>query len=414
MHNKMPKEAVIDNTWNLMKDGYYFIMNRRNQLNSDVFETRLLGKKAICMVGKEAAKVFYDEEKFKRNGAAPKRVKETLFGVGGLQTLDGKTHKHRKEMFMSIMTKNNLEKLNEILKDQWDMALHKWTKMKEIIFYEEVQEILASSACRWAGIPVEDMNIPTKQLAAMFESPAKIGPLHWHGRNARNEMEKWIRKLIEEVRADKIHPPEHTALHQFSWHRNLEGKYIDSQIAAVEVINVLRPIVAVSIYINFIVLALHDHPDQKEKLKNRDEKYNEIFIQEIRRYYPFFPFLTAIVNNSFIWNDYKFEQGTLTLLDLYGTNHHPELWDRPNDFHPERFTDQKIHPYSFIPQGGGDYFSNHRCPGEGITLEIMKLSVDFLVNRMTYELPEQDFSLKMNDIPCIPKSKILLRNIKSI
>src|SRR5690625_3841756 len=123
----MPKEAVIDNTWNLMKDGYYFIMNRRNQLNSDVFETRLLGKKAICMVGKEAAKVFYDEEKFKRNGAAPKRVKETLFGVGGLQTLDGKTHKHRKEMFMSIMTKNNLEKLNEILKDQWDMALHKWT-----------------------------------------------------------------------------------------------------------------------------------------------------------------------------------------------------------------------------------------------------------------------------------------------
>ena len=63
----------------LMREGYLYILNRRRSFNCDVFETRLLGKKAICMGGKEAEEIFYDPEKFQREGSAPHRLVETLW-----------------------------------------------------------------------------------------------------------------------------------------------------------------------------------------------------------------------------------------------------------------------------------------------------------------------------------------------
>ena len=140
------------------------------------------------------------------------------------------------------------------------------------------------------------------------------------GRNARNQVEKWLEGLIDEVRYGKVNPPENTALYRFAWHRDLEGNLLDIKIVAVEVINILRPIVAIAIFINFIALAVHQYPHEREKLKSADEKYAQMFVQEVRRFYPFFPFVAALVKKDFTWNGYKFEEGTLTFLDLYGTN----------------------------------------------------------------------------------------------
>lgn len=49
----------------------------------------------------------------------------------------------------------------------------------------------------------------------------------------------------------------------------------------------------------------------------------------------------------------------------------------------------------------------HRCAGEWVTIEVMKVSLDYLVNRMNYEVPEQDLSFSMVSIPSIPHSKVV-------
>lgn len=323
--NQMPREEGIVHSLSLMREGYMYILNRRQSFNSNVFETRLLGKKAICMVGKEAAEVFYDTEKFKRKDAAPNRAVQTLFGKNGVQALDGQDHKHRKEMFMSIMSPEGLQSLTDITKKQWEIALNKWKQVDQVILYEEVKEVLCRTACQWAGVPLEENDVKemTKHLAAMFKSPAAVGPNHWLGRNARNKAENRIGDLVDKVRNGEINPPEDTALHRFSWHRDLEGNLLDIETAVVEVINILRPIVAIAIFINFTALALHHFPEEREKLESHDEKYSQMFVQEVRRFYPFFPFVVALVKKDFTWKGYKFEEGTLTLLDIYGTNHDP-------------------------------------------------------------------------------------------
>src|SRR5690625_4958875 len=102
--NRIPREAGIDHSVNLMREGYMFILNRRRSFYANIFEIRLLGKKKICISGEKDAEIFYDTEKFKRKNAATNRVVQTLFGKNSVQTLDGQAHQHRKEMFMSIMT----------------------------------------------------------------------------------------------------------------------------------------------------------------------------------------------------------------------------------------------------------------------------------------------------------------------
>lgn len=411
---KMPQEDGVDHSLSLIREGYMYILNKRRSFNSDIFETRLLGKKAICMGGKEAAELFYNPEKFKRKDAAPNRAIQTLFGKNGVQALDGEAHKRRKEMFMSIMSPDELKRLNDITKKQWELAAKKWVGKDKVILYEETKEILCRTACEWAGVPVQESEITnlTSYFGAMFESPGAIGPKHWLGRNARNNAEKWMEELIEKVRQGTVNPPENTALSRFSFHRELDGNLLDIKIASVEVINIIRPIVAIAIFINFIALAVQHYPEERKKLQTGDEKYAEMFIQEVRRFYPFFPFVVALVKEDFTWNGYQFEEGTLTLLDLYGTNHDPKIWDNPDVFNPARFSNWQDSPFGFIPQGGGDYFMGHRCAGEWVTIEVMKVSLNFLVNQITYELPEQDLSYSMVKIPSIPQSKIVIENVK--
>lgn len=411
--NEMPKEEGIDHSINLLREGYMFITNRRGKFHSEVFETHLLGQKAICLGGKEAAEIFYDPEKFKRMGAAPKRAKETLFGKNGVQGLDGEQHRHRKNLFMSLMSPEQIDLLIDITKKQWEMTVMQWEQMEQVILYEETKKLLCNIACEWAGLPVpaeESERLP-KDLGNMFESAGRLGPPHWKGRMARNHVENWVGKVINDVREGKVTPPENSALYRISFHRNLTGNLMDTETAAVEVLNILRPIVAVSVFINFIALAVFQYPEETEKLRNEDEKFAMMFVQEVRRFYPFFPFVVARVNKNFTWKDYDFEEDTLTLLDLYGTNHDPNTWDQPDVFNPERFKTWDGSPFSFIPQGGGDYYTGHRCAGEWITLELMKVSLDFLANKLQYEIPDQDLSYSLVKIPSIPHSKVILNDV---
>lgn len=410
----MPREEGIDHTLSLMREGYMYILNRRRSFNSDVFETRLFGKKAICMGGKEASKVFYDNEKFKRNGAAPNRAIQTLFGKNSVQVLDGQNHKHRKKMFMSILSPDRINKLTDTTKKQWEKAIDKWEHMDKVIFYEEAKEILCRTACEWAGIPVQENEIRnlTNDLGAMFESAGVIGPTHWLGRKARNSVEKWIGEMVDKVRNRTLNPPENTVLNKFAMHRDLDGNLLDARTVAVEVINILRPIVAIAVFLNFILLTLYNFPEEKGKIKSGGEEYTQMFIQEVRRFYPFFPFIMALVKKDFIWNGYKFEEGTLTLLDIYGTNHDPEVWENPDVFNPNRFAQWDRSPFNFIPQGGGDYFMGHRCAGEWVTIEVMKVGLNFLVNQLDYEVPDQDLSYSMVNMPSIPHSKLIIKDVK--
>lgn len=414
---QIPVDKGIDNTVKLLMEGYNYITNRRKRFGRDIFETRILGgQKAICIAGEEAVKIFYDKEKLMRKGAAPIRIRQTLFGEHAIQTLDDDNHRHRKELFMSFMTKERLDDIKVILVRHLDDALNKWVAQDRIVFYQEVVQLLTIVACEWAGVPIQKDEIRKRanQLEALYDSAGAIGGRHWKGRTSRNILENWLRGIITQVRNGELQVPQNAALYRMAWYQDQNGELLNDQMVAVEILNILRPIVAISIYLTFEALALYEHPNEREKLINGGKEYQELFVQEVRRYYPFFPMLTARVRDDFVWSGHDFRKGNLVVLDVYGTNHHPDIWEMPNVFNPERFKDRKENFYEFIPQGGGDYYRGHRCPGEWLTIEVMKVVAEFLVNKMEYSLPKQEYRYSMIRIPSLPKSKFIMSQIKRI
>lgn len=172
-----------------------------------------------------------------------------------------------------------------------------------------------------------------------------------------------MRELVDDIRNDRLQVPEGTATHVIAWHRTGEGELLETEVAAVELINVLRPTVAIAHYVTFAALALDEHPEAAQRVRDGSDPELEQFVQEVRRLAPFFPLVAGRVVEPFEWRESAFPHGRWVLLDLYGTNRDPRSWEEPDEFRPERFDRWEGDLFSLIPQGGGDHHRGHRCPG---------------------------------------------------
>ena len=411
--SSIPSATGFDSTLALLRNPYGFIRQTCRHLDADLFETRILLHKTICMTGAAAAEAFYREEQLIREGSMPSRIQKTLLGEGGVQGLDGATHQHRKKMFMSMMGTEHIAALQGMSLHMLDNFAPDWEAKNEVVFYDEVREMLTRAVCAWCGVPIPEAEVATRtaQLTSLFQDAGAIGLKHWAARLARHRLEKWAARMIQQVRDGELQPTQESALHFIATWRDLDGELLNPKVAAVELLNVLRPTVAVSVFIVQTAHALYRYPEWQEKLRN-DEGLLEPFVQEVRRLYPFFPAVAARVKSTFEWQGYRFPKGHRVLLDLYGTNTDRRSWDAPVEFRPERFRGRAENPYDFIPQGGGNHYTNHRCPGEWIAISQMKAFCRYLVNDIDYDVPDQDLELDPGELPSLPQNRFIMRNVR--
>jgi fatty-acid peroxygenase len=193
---------------------------------------------------------------------------------------------------------------------------------------------------------------------------------------------------------------------------DLIGRQLEPSVAAVELINLLRPTVAIARFVTFAALALHEHPEWHDRLVTAGDAELEMFVQEVRRYYPFFPMVGGLVREPFTWRGHHFDEKDWVLLDLYGTDHDPRSWPEPDRFWPGRFRDRVITAFDLVPQGAGRHATTHRCPGEWITIEIMKTVTRLLVADTDYDVPAQDLTISFSKMPTGPASGFVMTNVR--
>lgn len=412
----LPRDKALDSTLALLSEGYGFISNRCDRYQSDIFETRIMLRKAICMRGGEAAALLYDADRFTRRQALPKPTLWLLLDKGSVNLMDDAAHKHRKRMFMALMNAAAIEGLADLMAGHWRARLEKWASMDKVVLFDEVREILCGAACEWAGIPLapSEIALRTGQFGAMISGAGAVGPRNWRGMLRRSRTERWMRNIINRIRDGEVQPPEGSAAHIIAWHRDTDGELLDVRVAAVELINVLRPTVAVARFITFAALALHDYADCKQKLRSGGDGFLELFVQEVRRFYPFFPLVAGRARHAFDWRGQHFAEGTWVLLDIYGTNRDPRVWEEPGAFLPERFQNWDGSAFNFIPQGAGDHETGHRCAGEWLTVALMKRAVRLLTENMRYDVPEQNLEVSLSRMPAIPADRFVVTNVRQI
>jgi fatty-acid peroxygenase len=409
----IPREPGFDSTLAVLREGFPFIWKRCQRLGSDIFQTRFLLQKTICLHGPEAAALFYDPTRFVRAGAVPRRIQTTLMGRDAIHTLDDGPHHRRKCLFMDQMTPGSLTLLLDMLAEEWELAAREWEQLDEVELFPAAQDVLCRAICAWVGMPLreEEVRERARDFGRMIDAFGGVGPRHGRGKRARSRAEAWVRGFVKAVRKGKARVQPGSPAEAFIWFEDEDGELLSPQMAAEEIINLLRPTVAIAFYITFGARALAEHLPYRKALQ-LDDNYAHLFAQEIRRHTPFAPFLGARVRADFTWHGYKFPKGTLALIDIYGTNHDPRLWEDPETFWPERFENRKPTAFDMLPQGGGDYLGGHRCPGEWITLSVLEQAMNFLARRLRYDVPPQDLSVDLTRMPTLPRSGFLMRNVR--
>ena len=399
-----------------LDEGYLLLSELRKEANAPVVKARLLNKEVIAIYGKEAAKKFYDPRNFKREGAMPKIVLKTLFGENGVQTLDGQAHEHRKTIFMDLMTPKRMEEYHRILDKNLTQKLDRQQGQFEL--FDLAKDVLFRSICEWAGIDLSQLTKKeVDQLAeyqiSMISSAVTNPATHIKGIDNRKKSEKWAQSLIENARINPVAGKEDVALYAFAKATDDHGELLPIDVAAVELLNVIRPTVALTVWIALMGHALFSRPDIYQRLHAEFDQLQDSFIQEMRRYYPFFPMLPAFAIQDVEVDGYLIPRDSWVVLDLYGTNHDDRMIETPEVFRISRYLGKEKHisydeEYEMIAQGGGEFKTMHRCAGEWITLHTLRVFSDQLVNKYQFSIPEQDWSIPMNQFPTYPKSKALL------
>ncbi|MBW1596390.1 cytochrome P450 [Streptomyces sp. JJ38] len=401
----------MDSTLALAAEGYAWLPDRWRTHTGPVVRTRLLGHPAVGLRGPEAVRFFYDDRHVARRAALPEPVMATLFGRGGVQSLDGEAHRERKALLMDVVSPpERVEALAEGFAAAWEEALPGWLGDGRIVLFDEAGVVLTLAVARWAGVPLagHEARPLAADLLAMVDGFATAGPRHWRGRKARVEREAWLVELVEGVRSGEVETPRGSALERIATHRNADGEPLEPHVAAVEVLNVLRPTAAVAWYAAFAAHALHRWPRHRERLG--EAAYAYAFADEVRRFYPFAPFVAGRAVTDLTWHGEPIPYGSLLLLDLYGQNHERALWGDPYIFRPDRFLGGGVDPRLLVPQGGGDPESGHRCPGESATRSLIA-AVAARLAELSYAVPSQDLTIPLGRIPTRPRSGMVLSNL---
>jgi fatty-acid peroxygenase len=300
----IPRERAFDSTLSLFRDPYRLISRRCQHFGTDLFETRIFGRRTICMTGRQAAELVCDESKFTRFGAAPSAIQKTLLGRGGVQMLDGDAHRHRKAMFLSLMTTQRIEQFSDLFILRWREELKDWGRRPMVCFYDAITRVLFMAACEWAGVPLRPGHLDRRkrQVMALFDGAGSLGPRHLWSRLQRKRSERWMSRVVRHIRTGELQVDASTAAAGVASYRGLDGRLLDERAAAVELLNVVRPIVAIGVFLTFVVAALEQFPEWRSRLQTADQRTRLAFVEEVRRFYPFFPAVPSRTLCEFEWN----------------------------------------------------------------------------------------------------------------
>jgi cytochrome P450 len=132
------------------------------------------------------------------------------------------------------------------------------------------------------------------------------------------------------------------------------------------------------------------HPDKLERLvaeidayPDGGEEYITAVANETLRVRPVVPIVARMLKDELQVGPYAMPAGTRVAPSIWLTNRNPRVYDRPDDFEPERYLGGAPETFSWIPFGGGI----RRCIGASFAQLEMKLILRTVLGELSPSLP---------------------------
>ncbi len=392
----------------LLRKGYAALTSNVTEYGEDEsYVARMLGRRALVVWGAEGARLFYDTSLLQRAAAVPPPLARLLFGRGAVHGLDDAAHAARKAIFLHAVDESRVESLVKAIGADLSERVATWPGRGELAVFDELVEVYGTNVIAWAGIEVsaEEAGRRSHDLARIVDGFGfgGAGIAGVRGGRARRRSNRWASELVGQVRRGEATTSPGSVLELLAVGA---GADLDDATAGVELLNILRPTVAVAWLGTFAALALDRYPEWQSAVARDDRGVRHAFAQEVRRTAPFAPALAARVRVPAVRRGVQLKPGDFVVLDLLSTNHDAARWPDPVRFDPSRFLEGDPGPYDLVPQGGGPR-EGHRCPGEALTLGILEETLGVLA-AVSFTVAS-DPSYDPRRIPALPRGGLRVR-----
>jgi cytochrome P450 len=114
--------------------------------------------------------------------------------------------------------------------------------------------------------------------------------------------------------------------------------------------------------------------------------YTRAVLSEAMRLRPPAGILIRKVSRDTEIDGYAFKAGSLAIFSIYNIHHHPDYWQQPEQFDPERFLTAEKRRFAYMPFGTGDRV----CIGNHFALLETQLLLSMIVQHFDIQLVSTD------------------------
>lgn len=402
---------------------------KRHQKYGNIFKTNILGSPTIFVRGGEANHfILTNENKYFVNSLPPSA--KTLLGSLSLSQQVGSEHQERRKLLYQAFQPRTLSGYVSVIEELTECYLHKWAKLETLTWYPELRKYTFDVACKFLiGL---DFASET-QLGYLFEIWSKglfsiPLSLPWTKFNralrSRQQLLNHLEAIIHQRQQQNLDKGE-DALSILLQARDEEGNSLSLEEVKDQILMLLFAghETLTSALASFCLL-LAQHPEilrrcriEQQKVEKTNELTSEALkqmtyldqvLREVLRLVP--PvgggFRKIICTCSF--NGYQFPEGWNVLYEILLTHQDSSIYAQPNQFNPERQTEDISKPFNYVPFGGGV----RECIGKEFARLEMKLFAAHLVRDYSWELLSfQNLEMILIPVPH-PKDGLKVKFVK--
>ncbi|MGZ8226604.1 MAG: cytochrome P450 [Methylococcaceae bacterium] len=342
-----------------------------------------LGRKSIYLVTHpgDIAKIFAGERKGLFSRQFFHQLYKPVFGNGVFNSY-GEDWKHQREILQPYFQKRETDKWFPFLYAETETFINAIASGQYSAFHaeKEVLPFLQSIMCRFLfGQPLED-----SRARNIVDGIATVGKqtlinslfafiFRWNysleatGNAKFQQSQAMIDQAINDLRIEALQNPDCNAL----------IKLLDKHFSAKELRDHTFTIffAAQDTTVNdiaFTLFYLAKHPDIQAKARREIENLDAtgenatftlsdlkkltfvgcVISESLRLSPPFYAAYRDVLGAQQL-NGYTLKDDSLVVISPYVTHRHPDFWDDPDSFKPERFIERESKPFTYYPYGGG-------------------------------------------------------------
>ena len=415
---------LIGETISFLRDADF--AGKRHQKYGPVFKTNIFGRPTIMMIGSEANRfIFSNEKKYFENSWPASTA--ALLGSDSLSIQTGDIHKSRRKLLAQAFQPRALAGYVPTMEKMTRRYLENWEQQKTFAWYPQLRKYTFDVACK---LFVGDETASETEMGEWFETwcgglftlPLRLpGTKFNRALNCRKKLLNQIENIIRK-RQQQAEPGE-DALGLLLQAKDEDGNSLGVEELKEQILLLLfAGHETLTASVTAFCLLLAQHPDVLEKARSEQKQiqltepltfeqlksmpYLDQVLKEVLRFIPPVGGAFRQVIETCEFNGYTLPKGWTVLYQIGRTHQESSIYSEPEKFDPDRFSPERAEekPYGYIPFGGG----MRECLGKEFAKLEMKILALMLLREYGWELlPNQNLEMTVSPTPH-PKDGLLV------